>query len=164
MSSFIYQKGLHKLGAGGAFDIEAACLADEIYLLLLDSTYPADDASRANHSNYSDIVAGGWEIATGGGYTRGDATNPGGKLYTNGTVEVHRNDPEFQDRVEMQSPVIWSASTISAAYAATYHWTGDATTSAMLFLWDFGGVRVTNSRDFTVAWLDTFAWTLGPCA
>ena len=163
MSSFIYQQGQHLLGGRGGLDIQTANANDEIYLGLMSSSYPADDSHRVADQYYSDILDGSYELNTAGGYVGGDSSNAGGQLFDNGSIKVVREDITFSDHIEFTLPVIWGLSTLTAAYAFTYRWTGDASTSDLLFLWDFGGTRVTNNRDFVVSWLDTIAHTFGPC-
>lgn len=152
MSSFIYQQGLHQIGANGTFAIEQECNNGFIKLALFTDAYAPDPV---NDKFFSDISA---NEASGTGYTQG------GMQYANGDIDVRRDDPNLADQIMFLNPITWVTSTIVAAYAVTYFNRGGVPTqSDLLFCWDFGGSRVTSSRDFVVSWKDQIAHTFGPC-
>lgn len=109
---------------------------DTINVILL-----SDHTIDLNNTYYNDISE--YEIDSGNGYTTG------GKTLENKIVSINNVDNRGAFDCD---DVIWSASTITARYAAVYKNTGDSSTSLLLFYIDFGENKTTSTGNFTLRW------------
>jgi hypothetical protein len=112
-------------------------VSDTIKVALLTSSYTPN---QDTHVFYSDLTN---EVAAGGGYTTGGAAlSTKSTSYDSGTNETRLIAGNTQ----------WTASTITARYAAVYKDTGTGSTSPLMGYVDFGGDVSTSSGTFEIDW------------
>jgi hypothetical protein len=126
---------------------------DTIKVALVDSNYVFDDTQVDGDSNYSDIVATGFELADGvGGYTAG------GMALT--TKTITRDDVNNWSVYDADD-VVWLASTLTARGAIVYKDTGVASTSTLIAMIDFVVDKSSSAGDFTIQWHTDGVFRLG---
>ena len=119
-----------------AFDASAGVdwLVDTIKVSLHTSTLtPSPDT----HTYFSDLT----NEVSGTGYTAGGAT-----LGTKTLTQDNTNDRGVADAAD----TTWSASTVTARYAAVYKSTGTASTSPVIGIIDFGADKSSSATDFVI--------------
>lgn len=132
MASVIYNNFKQRLMTGEVdFD------SDQIYVMLLSSSYAADVDT---HINVNDISA--YEVS-GTGYVTG------GTMLTGVTVMINlTTDKAILDA----NDITWADSTITVRYCSLYKQSGVANTSWLIATFDFGSNKSSSSGDFTVQW------------
>ena len=141
VTSKVYHKAITSV-----FNEEVDWAADTIKVMLLSAYTP----SQANHQYHSDVVGAGTEVANGNGYTTGGAT------LTDKTEAFASNVKQFD-----AADVVWSTSTITAAYAVVYDSTpGSSATNPVLCYVDFDGNVSSSGGNFTIAWDSTGVFTV----
>lgn len=116
-----------------------------IRCMLVDNTYTPD---KDNHVNKSDITG---EV-TGTGYIAK------GLPLTSRTVTVDNvNDWAEYDAEDL----VWTSSTITAAYGIIYLDTGNDATSTLITLVDFNGNKSSFNGDFAIQWHADGVFKLG---
>ena len=109
-------------------------LVDTIKVSLHTSTLtPSPDT----HTYFSDLT----NEVSGTGYTAGGAT-----LGTKTLTQDNTNDRGVADAAD----TTWSASTVTARYAAVYKSTGTASTSPVIGIIDFGADKSSSATDFVI--------------
>lgn len=122
---------------GGNSSHPIALLTDNMYMVLLTSSY----TPSVSHTSYSNVSAN--EVPNGSGYTTGGAALASKSI----AVETTNNRAYFT-----AANVTWSASTITAAYAALLKREGGspASTDPLVGIYDFGGNKSSSSGNFTL--------------
>lgn len=112
-------------------------VTDTIKVALLTA---AASPNRDTWAFYSDLTN---EVAAGSGYTTGGATL--------GTKSVGSDAGTHEARL-LAANTLWTASTITARYAAVYKDTGSGATSPLLGYVDFGASMASVSGTFEIDW------------
>ena len=128
MASLVYNHAVHQALTGGLdFD------TDTFYMMLVTSSYTAD---KDGHEDRADVT----NEVTGTGYTAAGQA-----------VTVTVTDDNTNNRVDIDfDDVTWDPSTITAAGAVVYKYTGTAANDTLVAFLDFGGNVSSNSGAFTV--------------
>lgn len=123
------------IGGNGSFPINL--MTDSIYMVLLTSAY----TPSVGHTSYSNVSAN--EVPNGSGYTTGGAALASKNI----SVETINNRAYFT-----AANVNWSASTITAAFAALLKRVGGSPsgTDPLIGIYDFGGNKSSSSGNFTL--------------
>lgn len=130
MASVVYNNGIRN-ALTGQIDFDT----DRFDILLVTSSYTPDEDTHANRSSVTN------EVATGNGYT-----GPKTTTVTVGAVDA------TNDRVDISfSDVSWTSSTITAAGAVIFKYTGTASTELLVAYLDFGGNVSSSNGTFTVS-------------
>lgn len=130
MASVVYNEGIRN-ALTGQIDFDT----DRFDILLVTSSYTPDED---NHADRADVTN---EVATGNGYT-----GPKTTTVTVGAVDA------TNDRVDISfSDVSWTSSTITAAGAVIFKYTGTASTELLVAYLDFGGNVSSSNGTFTVS-------------
>jgi hypothetical protein len=117
--------------AGGDFNLNT----DRIDVVLLDNGYTYVQA----HDAYADVSAD--EVANGNGYLTGGKTISGQTL----------TDDTGNDYVEFHGTVApWTASTITARYAAFFKYNADPALAYLIAIYDFGADKSSDGGSFTI--------------
>lgn len=112
-------------------------VGDTIKVALLGSGYAPDQDA---HDFYNDVSA---QEVSGSGYTAGGAALTGKSVVYDAPT----------NRVQLRAATsVWSAATISPAFAVVYKDTGSAATSPLLAYIDLGGTQVIAGVDFSLVW------------
>lgn len=130
MASLVYNSCIRN-AVTGQVDFDT----DTFYMMLVTSTYTPDQDTHLDRADVTNEV-------TGTNYTSaGQAV----------TVTVSAVDTA-NDRVDINfADVTWSSSTITAAAAVVYKYTGTAADDLLVAYLDFGGDVSSTSGDFTVS-------------
>ncbi len=112
-------------------------VGDTIKVALLTSSYTPN---QDTHVFYSDLTN---EVAAGGGYTTGGMALSGKSVSYDATSHEARL---------LAGNTQWTASTITARYAAVYKDTGTGSTSPLLGWVNFGGDVSTSSGTLEIDW------------
>jgi len=130
MASLVYNSCIRN-AVTGQIDFDT----DTFYMMLVTSTYTPDQDTHLDRADVTNEV-------TGTNYTSaGQAV----------TVTVSAVDTA-NDRVDINfADVTWSSSTITAAAAVVYKYTGTAADDLLVAYLDFGGDVSSTSGDFTVS-------------
>jgi len=110
---------------------------DTIRVALLDNNHSND---VDNQEFFADVNA---NEVSGTGYSAG------GQALSNVSTSQDNTDDEG---VFDADNVTWGNSTISAYYAVIYKDTGNASTSPIIGIIDFGGEKSSDNGDFTIDW------------
>lgn len=140
MASYIYgsyKQGVLAGGTGFPVDFDT----DEIHVALVNSAYVANASAQDVHNYFDDVGA---SEVSGASYVSG-----GQSLLSKVVTQDTGNDRSDWDAAD----TLWSNSTITA-YGAVVYKKVLSTTSAspLIALIDFGGVQVSSSGSFTIAW------------
>lgn len=132
MASVIYNNFKQRLMTGEVdFD------NDQIYVMLLSSSYTPDEDA---HNVVGDVSA--YEV-TGTGYVTG------GTMLTGVTVMLNLiTNKAILDA----NDITWTDSTLTVRYCSLYKQSGVANTSWLVATFDFGSNKSSSSGDFTVQW------------
>ena len=130
MASITLYDSFYNTIQDGSIDLDT----DVIKVALLTSSY----TPSAAHDAYDDVSS--YEVANGNGYTTGGATL-GSK--TIGTVA---------NGVFDAADVQWSASTITARYAAIYKYDETPGNAWLIGYIDFGSDQSSDNGSFTISW------------
>jgi len=130
MASLVYNSCIRN-AVTGQIDFDT----DTFYMMLVTSTYTPDQDTHLDRADVTNEV-------TGTNYTSaGQAV----------TVTVGAVDTA-NDRVDISfADVTWGSSTITAAAAVVYKYTGTAADDLLVAYLDFGGDVSSTSGDFTVS-------------
>lgn len=130
MASLVYNSCIRN-AVTGQIDFDT----NTFYMMLVTSTYTPDQDTHLDRADVTNEV-------TGTNYTSaGQAV----------TVTVSAVDTA-NDRVDINfADVTWSSSTITAAAAVVYKYTGTAANDLLVAYLDFGGDVSSTSGDFTVS-------------
>lgn len=130
MASLVYNSCIRN-AVTGQIDFDT----DTFYMMLVTSTYTPDQDTHLDRADVTNEV-------TGTNYTSaGQAV----------TVTVSAVDTA-NDRVDINfADVTWASSTITAAAAVVYKYTGTAADDLLVAYLDFGGDVSSTSGDFTVS-------------
>jgi hypothetical protein len=132
MASLVYNNyKTRMLGSGTMVDLDG----DTIKLALLTSSYTPDQDA---HDFFDDVSAN--EVAASGTYSAGGATL---------TVTLTQDNTD-DEGVFDATDVSFTSATITARYAVIYKSTGNAATSPLICLIDFGSSIVSTGGTFTI--------------
>ncbi len=131
VTAYMFGKGLI-----AAYNKEIDWDSDTIKCMLLTNTASPDQDA----DDYIDDLD--TDEVTGTGYTAGGATLAAKTItYTGATNKF---------MLDNTADIVWTSSTITAAYAVFYVDTGTPATSAVISYVDFGGNVSSNNGDFTI--------------
>jgi hypothetical protein len=139
VANVFYTNGKARIiGGTPASGPAVALITDTIKMILVTSGY----TPSASHNTIADLGAN--EVASGGGYTTGGQTLASKSISTESINSPAR-------AYFTANAVTWSSSTISAAYAVLYKYTGGTySAEVMIGCYDFGGTKSSSSGNFTV--------------
>lgn len=130
MASLVYNSAIRN-AVTGQIDFDT----DTFYMMLVTSTYTPDKDTHLDRADVTNEVTGTNYTATGQAVT----------------VTVSAVDTA-NDRVDINfADVTWASSTITAAAAVVYKYTGAAADDLLVAYLDFGGDVSSTSGDFTVS-------------
>lgn len=130
MASLVYNSAIRN-AVTGQIDFDT----DTFYMMLVTSTYTPDKDTHLDRADVTNEVTGTNYTATGQAVT----------------VTVSAVDTA-NDRVDINfADVTWASSTITAAAAVVYKYTGTAADDLLVAYLDFGGDVSSTSGDFTVS-------------
>ena len=130
MASLVYNSAIRN-AVTGQIDFDT----DTFYMMLVTSTYSPDKDTHLDRADVTNEVTGTNYTATGQAVT----------------VTVSAVDTA-NDRVDINfADVTWASSTITAAAAIVYKYTGTTANDLLVAYLDFGGDVSSTSGDFTVS-------------
>lgn len=130
MASLVYNSAIRN-AVTGQIDFDT----DTFYMMLVTSTYSPDKDTHLDRADVTNEVTGTNYTATGQAVT----------------VTVSAVDTA-NDRVDINfADVTWASSTITAAAAVVYKYTGTTANDLLVAYLDFGGDVSSTSGDFTVS-------------
>lgn len=135
MASLVYNafKG-RILGDDGTISTAINLKTDTIKIALLTSSY----TPNADHDFYNDVSAN--EVGASGTYSAGGAT----------LTKTLSTDLTDDEGVFDATDVSWTGASITARYAVVYKDTGNAATSPLICLIDFGSNYTSTAGTFTL--------------
>jgi len=141
LANTFYVSGKARIIGGtiaGGTGLATNLLTDTIKMILLTSSY----TPSYSHNLISDVSSN--EVVSGGGYTTGGVTLAGKTIST----ETTNSPPRAFFNA---NTVTWSSSTITAAYAVVYKYTGGSYGSETLVgCYDLGGSHSSSSGNFSI--------------
>ena len=130
MASLVYNSCIRN-AVTGQIDFDT----DTFYMMLVTSTYTPDQDTHLDRADVTNEVTGTNYTSAGQSVT-----------VTVGAVDT------ANDRVDISfADVTWASSTITAAAAVVYKYTGTAANDLLVAYLDFGGDVSSTSGDFTVS-------------
>ena len=130
MASLVYNSAIRD-AVTGQIDFDT----DTFYMMLVTSSYSPDKDTHLDRADVTNEVTGTNYTSTGQAVT-----------VTVGAVDT------ANDRVDINfADVTWASSTITAAAAVVYKYTGTAADDLLVAYLDFGGDVSSTSGDFTVS-------------
>jgi len=130
MASLVYNSCIRN-AVTGQIDFDT----DTFYMMLVTSTYTPDQDTHLDRADVTNEVTGTNYTSSGQSVT-----------VTVGAVDT------ANDRVDISfADVTWASSTITAAAAVVYKYTGTAADDLLVAYLDFGGDVSSTSGDFTVS-------------
>ena len=130
MASLVYNSCIRN-AVTGQIDFDT----DTFYMMLVTSTYTPDQDTHLDRADVTNEVTGTNYTSAGQSVT-----------VTVGAVDT------ANDRVDISfADVTWASSTITAAAAVVYKYTGTAADDLLVAYLDFGGDVSSTSGDFTVS-------------
>ena len=130
MASLVYNSCIRN-AVTGQIDFDT----DTFYMMLVTSTYTPDQDTHLDRADVTNEVTGTNYTSAGQSVT-----------VTVGAVDT------ANDRVDINfADVTWASSTITAAAAVVYKYTGTAADDLLVAYLDFGGDVSSTSSDFTVS-------------